>query len=462
MSARQHILIVDDEEAIRGLLREILEDEGFSVTTAGNVAEAQEARRVRRPDLILLDIWMPDGDGITLLKEWAQGYGMDVPVIMISGHGTVETAVEATRIGAFDFLEKPLSHGKLLVTIERALEMAALRRENVGLRRQAASTELLGSSRAITQLKEQIQRIAHHNTTVFLTGESGTGKEVFARYLHTHSPRARNVFLSVNIGGLARDSVEQEIFGSESKGRVHFGALEQANGGTLLLKDITDLSLDMQARLLNALETQSLVRIDGLDPVRIDVRIVAATRHDLKAAVEAGQFRDDLYYHLNVVPLRIPALRQHAEDVPELLAHYLELFVTHEGLPRRQFSNAALQRLRAYAWPGNVRELKNLVQRLLILGTGPAIEAPEVEQALGIRPAIAMESRPGFDLPMREAREQFEKAYLEYQLQHEQGNVSKVAERIGLERTHLHRKLRALGIDPKYIKHAAGRSRDDA
>ncbi len=315
---------------------------------------------------------------------------------------------------------------------------------------------------AKTQLKEQIQRIAHHNTTVFLTGESGTGKEVFARYLHTHSPRARNVFLSVNIGGLARDSVEHEIFGSESKGRVHFGALEQANGGTLLLKDITDLSLDMQARLLNALETQSLVRVDGLDPVRIDVRIVAATRHDLKAAVEAGQFRDDLYYHLNVVPLQIPALRQHAEDVPELLAHYLELFVAHEGLPRRQFSNAALQRLRAYAWPGNVRELKNLVQRLLILGSGPVIEAPEVDQALGIRPAIATESRPGFDLPMREAREQFEKAYLEYQLQHEQGNVSKVAERIGLERTHLHRKLRALGIDPKYIKHATGRGRDDA
>lgn len=459
MSA-QHILVVDDEEAIRSLLREILEDEGFTVSIAANVAEAQEARRTRRPDLVLLDIWLPDGDGITLLKDWARGYGMDVPVIMISGHGTVETAVEATRIGAFDFLEKPLSHGKLLVTIERALEMAALKRENIGLRRQASTTEVLGSSRAIVQLKDQLQRIAQHNTTVFITGESGSGKEVFARFLHMHSPRARNGFLSINIGGLARDSLEQELFGSESNGKVHFGALEQASGGTLLLKDIADLGLDLQARLLNALETQSLLRVDGLEPVRIDVRIIAATRHDLKAAVEEGRFRDDLYYHLNVVPLHVPALRQHAEDIPELLTHYLELFVTHEGLPRRQISHAAMQRLRTYSWPGNVRELKNLVQRLLILGSGPTIEAPEVEQALGLRPPALSEGQPGFDLPMREAREQFEKAYLEYQLQRELGNVSKVAERIGLERTHLHRKLRSLGIDPKYIKHTAVRGRN--
>jgi DNA-binding NtrC family response regulator len=459
---RQHILIVDDEEAIRTLVGEILTDEGFTVSLAGSVAEAQEGRRARRPDLILLDIWMPDGDGITLLKEWAQGYGMDVPVIMISGHGNVETAVEATRIGAFDFLEKPLSHGKLLVTIERALEMAALKRENLGLRRQTQTTELLGSSRAVTQLKQQLQRIAQHNTTVFLTGESGSGKEIFARFLHQSSPRAGNPFLVVNIGGVARDSLENELFGAETNGKVHFGALEQANGGTVMLKDVADLGLELQARLLNALETQSMLRVDGMDPVRIDVRIIAATRHDLRDAVNAGRFRDDLYYHLNVVPLQIPPLRQHAEDVPELLTHYLETFVSQEGLPRRQFSVAAIQRLRAYQWPGNVRELKNLVQRLLILGSGTTIEAPEVEQALGMRPAVVTESKPGFDLPMREAREQFEKAYLEYQLQLEQGNVSKVAEKVGLERTHLHRKLRALGIDSKFIKHASARERDEA
>jgi DNA-binding NtrC family response regulator len=387
---------------------------------------------------------------------------MDVPVIMISGHGNVETAVEATRIGAFDFLEKPLSHGKLLVTIERALEMAALKRENIGLRRQTLTTEVLGNSRSLSQLKQQLQRIAQHNTTVFLTGESGSGKEIFARYLHNHSPRARNPFLVVNIGGVARDSLENELFGAETNGKIHFGALEQASGGTVLLKDIADLGMDLQARLLNALETQSMLRVDGMEPVRIDVRIVAATRHDLREAVAAGRFRDDLYYHLNVVPLQIPPLRLHTEDVPELLAHYLETFINQEGLPRRQFSAAAIQRLRAYAWPGNVRELKNLAQRLLILGSGAIIEAPEVEQTLGLRPVVIAESRPGFDMPMREAREQFEKAYLEYQLQVEQGNVSKVAEKIGLERTHLHRKLRALGIDSKYIKHASAREREES
>ncbi|MGQ0658831.1 MAG: sigma-54-dependent transcriptional regulator [Chromatiales bacterium] len=459
MSSR-HILVVDDEETIRSLLREILEDEGFEVSVAGSVAEAQDARRARRPDLILLDIWMPDGDGITLLKEWAQGYGLEVPVIMISGHGTVETAVEATRLGAFDFLEKPLSHGKLLVTIERALEMALLRRENIGLRRQAIGAEPVGSGRAILQLQDQLQRIAHHKTTVFMTGESGTGKEVFARYLHAHSPRARSPFLSINIGGLARETLEQELFGAETNSRLHFGALEQASGGTVLLKDIADLDLDLQARLLNALEAQMLQRVDGLDPVQIDVRIVAATRHDLKAAVDAGTFRDDLYYHLNVVPVHVPALRQHAEDVPDLLGHFLNLSVAQEGLPRRQFSHAAIQRLRGYQWPGNVRELKNLVQRLLILGSGPTIEAPEVEQALGLRAVAVGASQPGFELPMREAREQFEKAYLEYQLQRENGNVSKVAEKVGLERTHLHRKLRALGIEPKLIKHASARGHD--
>jgi len=454
MSAKR-VLVVDDEEAIRSLLREILEDEGFEVTLAASIAEAQEARRGRRPDLILLDIWMPDGDGIALLKEWGQGQGLEVPVIMISGHGTVETAVEATRLGAFDFLEKPLSHGKLLVTIERALEMALLKRENVGLRRQAVALQPVGSSRSIVQLQDQLQRIAHHKTTVFMTGESGTGKEMFARYLHAHSPRARSPFLSINIGGLARDTLEQELFGSETDGRLHFGVFEQGSGGTLLLKDIADLSLDLQARLLNVLEVQAVKRVDGLDSVPIDVRIVTATRHDLRSAVDAGAFRDDLYYHLNVLPVHVPALRQHAEDVPDLLAYILDQSVTQEGLPRRQFSHAAIQRMRGYAWPGNVRELRNLVQRLLILGSGPIIEAPEVEQALGLRAVALDASQPGFELPMREAREQFEKAYLEYQLLHENGNVSKVAEKVGLERTHLHRKLRALGIEPKLIKHAA-------
>ena len=451
-----HILIVDDEPDIRDLLREILEDERFEVSTAGSVQEARMAWRSHRPDLVLLDIWMPDGDGISLLKEWSDDQPLDVPVVMISGHGSVETAVEATRLGAYDFLEKPLSMGKLVVTVQRALEMASLRRENIGLRRRTGGSVLLGKSRAIQQIKDRIARIAHHKTTVFLSGESGTGKELFARYLHEQSPRANSPFIGVNIAGLMRTSVEAELFGSEHQGRVYFGAVEQANGGTLLLKDIADLELGVQARLLNVLESQSLLRVDGRESVSIDVRVVVATRHDLKQAVADGTFRDDLYYHLNVLPITIPALREHLEDVPDLLDYYLDLFATQEGLPQRRFSNAALSQLRAYHWPGNVRELKNLVQRLLILGNGETIDSAEVSQALGQRSAPStVTSQPDFEMPFRAAREQFEKNYLEYQLQLEHGNVSRVAEKIGLERTHLHRKLRALGIDPKLTKQAS-------
>jgi DNA-binding NtrC family response regulator len=451
-----HILVVDDEPDIRDLLREILEDERFEVSTAGSVQEARMAWRSHRPDLVLLDIWMPDGDGISLLKEWSDNQPLDVPVVMISGHGNVETAVEATRLGAYDFLEKPLSMGKLVVTVQRALEMASLRRENVGLRRRSGTSDLVGKSRTTQQIKERIDRIAHHKTTVFLTGESGTGKELFARYLHEQSPRAGSPFISVNIAGLMRASIEAELFGSEQQGRVYFGALEQANGGTVLLKDIADLEMGVQATLLNVLESQSLMRVGGHEAVTIDVRVVVATRHDLKEAVAEGRFRDDLYYHLNVLPIAIPALREHLEDVPELLEYYLDLFASQEGLPQRRFSHAALSQLRAYHWPGNVRELKNMVQRLLILGSGETIDAGEVAQALGQRPSPAdIASQPDFEMPFRAAREQFEKNYLEYQLQLEHGNVSRVAEKVGLERTHLHRKLRALGIDPKLTKQAS-------
>ncbi len=452
-----HILVVDDEPDIRSLVREILEDEGFEVSVAENAEQARQARRTRRPDLVLLDIWMPGTDGITLLKEWGQGPGLDIPVIMISGHGNVETAVEATRLGAYDFIEKPLSLAKLLLTVRRALEAASLKRENVGLRRHAQVTgAAIGHGAALAALREQVERIASHKTPVLVTGEPGVGKEVFARMLHGHSPRAGGPFVNVNVAGLARENPDVGLFGAEDGGNVYFGSLEQANGGTLFLKDIADLELAVQARLLSALENQSFLRVNGREPVRADVRIVAATRHDLHEAIKLGRFRDDLYYHLNVVPLRVPALRDHNDDVPELLEHYIGHFVTNEGLPRRQFSQAALKRLRSYDWPGNVRELKNLVQRLLILGTGETIEVAEVNGALGVQVAAPAEMTPGFELPLREARERFEKAYLEYQLRAESGSVSKVAHRIGMERTHLYRKLRALGIDPKLLKGGRG------
>lgn len=444
-----HLLVVDDEPDIRALLGEILEDEGYEVSLADNAEHARESRRARRPDLVLLDIWMPDCDGITLLKEWSEGAPLDIPVIMMSGHGSVETAVEATRLGAYDFIEKPLSMAKLLLTIKRALEAAALTRENIKLRSQA-TREPVGGSPAFIRLRDQVKRIASHHTAVFMRGEPGTGKEVFARYLHDHSPRAQAAFVSVAVAGLAVENPAAELFGSEEEGNVHFGSLEKANGGTLFLKDIADLELGLQARLLSALEHQKFLRVGGRDPVTIDVRIVAATRYDLMEYVRAGRFRDDLYYHLNVVPLQIPPLREHAEDIPELLAFYCELFAAQEGLPRRRFTLPAQKQLRSYGWPGNVRELKNLVQRLLILGSGETVEGFEVEAALGIRTAESLtEPLPGFDRPLREAREQFEKAYFEYQLQRAGGSISRVAGRVGLERTHLYRKLRALGIDPK-------------
>ncbi len=451
-----HILVVDDEPDIRSLVREILVDEGYEVSVAENGEQARHSRRTRRPDLILLDIWMPDIDGIALLKEWSESNSLDSPVIMMSGHGTVETAVEATRLGAYDFIEKPLSIAKLLLTIQRALENATLRRDNVGLRTLGHPVEYpLGNSATLQKLKEQVKRIANHRTAVFMTGESGSGKDIFAHYLHKHSVNPDGPFVHANVAGLARENPDAELFGSEDGGDVHFGSLERSNGGALFLKDIADMDLNTQARLLNALENQSFLRVNGREPVAVNVRIIAATRHDLHDAIRDGRFREDLYYHLNVVPLNVPPLRDHTEDVALLLQHYLDKFVDQEGLPSRRFSLAAQHRLRNYEWPGNVRELKNLVQRLLILGNSENIEVTEVNSALGIRPAqIASDALPGFDLPLRDAREKFEKAYLDYQLQIEGGSVSKVASRIGMERTHLYRKLRALGIDPKLAKHA--------
>ncbi|MSR14762.1 MAG: sigma-54-dependent Fis family transcriptional regulator [Gammaproteobacteria bacterium] len=452
----QQILVVDDEPDIRILLKEILEDEGFAVTVAENAAQAREARRLRRPDLVLLDIWMPDTDGITLLKEWSETRQLGGPVIMMSGHGTVETAVEATRLGAYDFIEKPLSIAKLLLTIQRALESANLQREYSGLRRSAANVaEPVGRSHRMEQLRANCRRLAQHKTSILLTGESGVGKEVIARYLHQHGPRASRPFISVSIAGLARENPESELFGSEEGGRINYGSLEQASGGTLFVKDVADMDLSTQARLLGALEQQSMLRVGGRDATSIDVRIIAATKRDIAADVAAGRFRDDLYYHLNVVPLQVPPLRDRLEDLNDLLIYYLDHFVLNEGLPRREFSVASKNRLRDYRWPGNVRELKNLVQRLLILGTTDTIEATEISAATGVRAQREdASSQPEFELPLREARERFERAYLQYQLQIYDGSVSKVAERVGIERTHLYRKLRSLGIDPKQIKEA--------
>jgi len=449
-----YILVVDDEPDIRGLVKEILEDESFEVGTAENGTTARQALRDRRPDLILLDIWMPDLDGITLLKEWSEGEaGLPCPVIMMSGHATVETAVEATRLGAYDFLEKPLSLAKLILTVQHAFEADKLHKENIGLRRRGPTAiEPVGKSAAMQRLREQVKRIAQHDTWVLITGEPGSGRETFARYLHAQSARRERPFVDMGVSSIAKGNSARELFGGEEGGRIQYGALENASGGTLFLDEVADMDLEAQAQLLGALDTGSFLRIGGTEPVKIDVRIIAATQRNLEEAVRQGLFREDLFYHLNVVPLHIPSLREHHEDVPELLNYYVTYFVDHEKLSYRRFSVGAQNFLRNHSWPGNVRELKNLVQRLLILGAGEDIAQEEIEAAMGTAGAAGeggLESLVSFDQPLRQAREQFEKAYLEYQLGKNAGNVSKMAKAVGMERTHLYRKLRSLGIEIK-------------
>ncbi len=448
-----HILVVDDEPDIRGLVQEILTDEGYEVSVGENGEQARQARRTRRPDLILLDIWMQDVDGITLLREWSEGGGLPCPVIMMSGHGSVETAVEATRLGAYDFLEKPISLPKLLLTVERALEAAKLQRENVGLRESVSPVvEPVGRSDIMKHLREQVQRVAQHDSWVLIRGEAGSGKKTFARYLHSQSSRKNGPFVEIGVGSMSQDSSAVELFGSEDGEQLYYGRLEQANGGTLYMEDITDMDAQTQARLVSVLQTRSFLRVGGSEPVHVDLRIVAATARDLEQAVRDGQFRDDLYYHLNVVPLRIPALREHIEDVPELVNFYVDHFVQREHLPYRHFSMAAQNLLRNHGWPGNIRELKNLVQRLLILGSGEEVDVEVVRSAISLQPALpatAPAANESLDLPLREAREQFEKHYLEHQLRAVGGSVGKLAKRVGIERTHLYRKLHALGIDFK-------------
>jgi len=448
-----HVLVVDDEPDIRELVKDILEDEDYQVTLAHDGASAREALRTRRPDLILLDIWMPDIDGITLLKEVSEEDGLPCPVVMMSGHGNVETAVEATRLGAYDYLEKPLSMAKLLITIERAVENARLQQENAGLRRQSApAIEPTGKSAVMQRLREQALRVAQHDTWVLISGENGTGKETLARYIHGHSQRRDGPFVELGGGTISGENCARELFGSEEGDRVHYGYLEQAHGGTLFLDDVADLTMDAQIKASGALETGTILRVGGSEPITVDVRVIAATHRNLEEEVIAGRFREDLFYHLNVVPIRLPSLRDRVEDVPELLDTAVSFFVDREHLPYRRFSMAAKNRLRNHRWPGNVRELKNLVQRLLITGSGEEISLEEIEANLSsttVVPNAEHVTSAPLNLPLREAREEFERVYLRQLLLECGGSVALVAERAGMERTNLYRKLRALGIDPK-------------
>ncbi len=432
------ILVVDDESEIRQLIEEILVDEGYEVATAENGTEARRQLEKTRPDLILLDIWMPDIDGISVLKEWQGKDRMTAPVIMMSGHGNVETAVEATRLGAYDYLEKPLSLAKLLLTIKNALNAHRLKTENQRLKHTRTPTpEIIGKSEKITHLREQISRIIDLNTPVLLLGGSGTDKESIARYIHINSKRSTAPFIAVNAATLASEADMAAVFA-------------EAGGGVVFVKDIADLDLQMQTALHRILDQQRPPAVRADSPQQPDARLIAASRKDLKLAADEGSFKDALLFQLNIVPLKIPMLREHYEDVPELLEYYANFFAQSDGLPYRHFSTAAQNRLRHYGWPGNIRELRNLVQRLMILGNAETIELDEVDVVLGEQPARRnADDLSNFDLPLREARENFEKAYLKYQLKQSNGSVSKIARTVGMERTHLYRKLKSLGIDIK-------------
>jgi two-component system nitrogen regulation response regulator NtrX len=449
MSTAQ-ILVIDDEADIRSLLEEILTEEGYDVRVAADAKEARASRRQSRPDLVLLDIWMPDTDGITLLREWSADETLPpCPVVMMSGHGTVETAVEATRLGAFDFIEKPVSLAKLLRVVERALEADRYAAPGGGRTLVPSALEPIGKSQAMRLLRDQVERVAQHETPVMFLGESGAGREAFARYLHARSDRANGPFVTVVAAALTEQDAAMRLLGRVDPGGEETpGLLEDARGGTLFLNDLLDLCPSAQKVLLAALEAGSFVPVGSVDPVQLDVRVVSSSLPAIARAPSAV-FRPDLRSMLDGVTLTVPPLREYAEDVPELLRYYVDRLVDSEGLDFRRFSVAAQNRLRHYPWPGNVRELKSMVRRLLIMSGEEEIALEEIEELLAQDEAAdePLVKQDLLALPLREAREQFERAYLQQQLVLCDGKVGRLAKRVGMERTHLYRKLRALGID---------------
>ncbi len=443
-----HVLVVDDEADIRTLIKDILTDEGYEVTNAGDAAEARAARQDGQFDLILLDIWMPDTDGISLRREWSAQGDLDCPVVIMSGHGTVDTAVEATRLGAFDFVEKPLSIAKLLRTVERALE-AAKRQSSTARKLLPSLLAPVGRSKVMQSLRDQVQQYANHDSSVLIIGEPGTGRGAFARYIHALSDRAEGPLVNLLSASLTESNAEEQLFGAETNGEVHNGYFERAKNGTLIIDELTDLNELAQKLIMSALEQGEFIRRGGHEAIKVQTRVLATAKSEYESKVEDGSLRRELVSDLNILSLRVPPLREYAEDVPELLSYYVDKLVDGEGLSFRRVGVAAQNRLRNYPWPDNVRELKNLVRRLLITGSDEEISLEEVEKEID---AAAHSDEPLvkqdlLSLPLREAREQFERAYLQQQLVLCDGKVGKLAKRVGMERTHLYRKLRALGVD---------------
>lgn len=450
LTAMPRILVVDDEPDIRHLVQEILEDEGYKVEVAENGVAARQAFRKHQPNLILLDIWMPDVDGITLLKEWSKEGNLNAPVIMMSGHGTVETAVEATRLGAFDFIEKPLSLAKLLLTVEQALDFSKASITPVKTQHTPVTNRPIGRGATMQRLREQIKRIAEHDSWVLFDGEPGSDIAAAAHYLHDNSQRKNKAFIVADLSSFSYANDAEAFVGLTSQQ----GLLDKAQGGTLFLSGIEQADDATQHFLLHLLQDLSYQHIDSSAPLPFKARIICSTHHNLEKLVETNKFKKELFYLINVVPLHIPALREHREDIPELLSFYTDMLVSQNKLPYRHFSLAAQNRLRNHHWLGNIPELTNLVQHLLITAAENEISIEEVEAAIEKneqKPMLEEGIPISYDLPLREARESFERAYLIHQLTQNDGNISKVAKQIGVERTHLYRKLRTLNIEPKKL-----------
>jgi two-component system nitrogen regulation response regulator NtrX len=452
------ILIVDDESDIRTLTAGILEDEGYQTRGAGDSASAFAAIKARRPSLVLLDIWLQGSemDGLGILRTTMRDHPT-LPVLMMSGHGTIETAVAAIKEGAYDFIEKPFKADRLILAVQRAIEIARLRQENDELRlRAGAANELIGLSAAISQVRQAIDRVAPTNSRVLVSGPAGSGKEVAARMLHARSRRAAGPFVVLNCATMAPDRMEAELFGQESGGRSDgprkIGTLEQAHTGTLLLDEVADMPLETQGKIVRVLQEQTFMRLGGSTRVEVDVRVLASTSRDLAAEITGGRFREDLFYRLSVVPITMPALRDRKDDIPVLAEHFMQRAAEATGQPPRRFGEDAVAALQSYDWPGNVRELRNIVERLLIMapgGNAEPIRAEMLPAEIGASTPAALRWDKGgeiMSLPLREAREMFEREYLLAQVARFGGNISRTAAFVGMERSALHRKLKSLGV----------------
>lgn len=454
----QDILIVDDEPDIRNLMSGILTDEGFTCRVASTGENVLEEISSRQPNLLILDVWLgdPKYDGLKIL-ELIKKTNPDLPIVMISGHGTVETAVNAIKLGAYDFIEKPFKTDRLLLIVSRALEAARLRRENRYLKEEIIPSQMIGNSSSIQIVRKTIEKVAPTNSRILIVGPAGVGKELAAYEVHAKSKRVSGPFLVLHCKTESKESIEEQLFGAEPTGNSQrkLGVLEQAHNGSLFLDEVTELPIDVQARLVRFLHEQTFKRVGGNHKVSVDVRIMAASKYDIKAAIESGFFREDLYYRLNVITLQLPPLKERFEDIPDLVSYFVARLSRQAGVPKRQFSEATLALMKTYEWPGNVHELRNVVERALIMSpaANDAVVMPE-ELSPEVRgeelSSLTAQSAPNFlSMSLREAREYFEREYLLAQVQKFAGNISRTATFIGMERSALHRKLRQLQVERK-------------